>query len=57
MLDTMISTCLQMAVKDGVESIGFPTVGCGKLGYDPKKVVESFIRSQAQSRSTVQVNI
>ena len=57
MLDTMISTCLQMAAKDGVKSIGFPTVGCGKLAYDPKNVVESFIRSQAQNGSTLEVNI
>jgi len=57
MLDLMISTCLQMAAKDGVKTIGFPTVGCGNLGYDPKVVVDSFIRSHAQSKSTLLVKI
>jgi len=55
MLDSMISACLQMAVKDGAKSIAFPTVGCGKLGYDPKHVVDSFIRSHAQSKSILLV--
>jgi len=57
MLDTMISTCLRMAEKDGVKSIGFPTVGCGRLGYDAKNVAESFVRSHVQSRSTLLVKI
>jgi len=51
----MISTCLEMAVRDGVKSIGFPTVGCGRLGYNHKDVVDSFIRSQRISGSSLQV--
>ena len=57
LLVTVISTCLQMAVNDGAKSIAFPTVGCGRLGYDVKDVVESLIRSQRQNGSTLLVKI
>jgi len=57
MLDSMISTCLQMAVKDGAKSIAFPTVGCGRLAYDAKHVAESFVRCHKQGTSALQVKI
>lgn len=47
--------CLIMAEKDGVSSIAFPTVGCGKLGFDPKSVAHSFVQAQRNMQSTVQV--
>jgi O-acetyl-ADP-ribose deacetylase (regulator of RNase III)/uncharacterized membrane-anchored protein YhcB (DUF1043 family) len=47
LLQRMLSNCLKMAQADGVASIAFPTVGCGKLGYSPTMVVESFIQAQS----------
>ena len=47
--------CLKMAGKDGVSSIAFPTVGCGRLKFDPKSVARSFIQAQRNTQSTVQV--
>jgi len=44
-----------MAVQDGAKSIAFPTVGCGRLGYEPRRVVDSFVRSRRQSKSTLLV--
>jgi len=46
-----------MAVTDGAKSIGFPTVGCSRLGYNPKDVVDSFVRSHGQNRSELKVTI
>jgi len=44
-----------MAELDGMSSIAFPTVGCGKLGYDPKSVAHSFVRAQRNTQSTAKV--
>jgi len=43
-----------MAEEDGMSSIAFPTVGCGKLGFDPKSVARSFLQAQRNTESTVQ---
>ena len=44
-----------MAEKDGMSSIAFPTIGCGKLGFDAKSVAHSFLQAQTNTQSTVQV--
>jgi len=44
-----------MAEEDGMSSVAFPTVGCGKLGFDPKSVAHSFTQAQRNTQSTVQV--
>lgn len=44
-----------MAEEDGMSSVAFPTVGCGKLGFDLKSVAHSFIQAQRNTQSTVQV--
>jgi len=43
-----------MAEEDGLSSIAFPTVGCGKLGFDPRSVAHSFMQAQRNTQSTVQ---
>lgn len=42
-----------MAEQDGMSSIAFPTVGCGKLGYDAKFVAHSFVQAQRNFQSTI----
>jgi len=50
-----VEKCLKMAEEDGMSSVAFPTVGCGKLGFDLKSVAHSFIQAQRNTQSTVQV--
>jgi len=46
-----------MAEKDKMSSIAFPTVGCGKLGFDPKSVADCFLQAQRNTQSTVQAGM
>lgn len=50
----MIEECLKTAEGENMTSIAFPTVGCGKLGYNLKDVVRCF--NEAAIKSTLQVN-
>jgi len=43
-----------MVEEDRMSSIAFPTVGCGKLGFDPRSVAHCFIQAQRTTQSTVQ---
>jgi len=36
-------------------SIAFPTVGCGKLGYDPAVVVNCFLRAEKDTGAMIKV--
>jgi len=51
----MIATCLEMADKDGAQTIAFPTVGCGGLHYDPDDVIDCFIQASQRTRSNIKV--
>ncbi|KAI0240850.1 hypothetical protein LSAT2_008355, partial [Lamellibrachia satsuma] len=44
-LESQIYKCLQKASELKGNSIVFPTVGCGRLGYDPLEVVQCFKRA------------
>jgi len=48
-----METALQMAEQEGMSSIAFPTVGCGKLRFDHKSVARSFVQAQRNTQSTV----
>lgn len=55
-LYNLIKKCLEMADKQhGVKSIAFPTLGCGKLGYNPSDVAECFSRAVKKTGSDLQV--
>ncbi|KAK2188857.1 hypothetical protein NP493_122g07085 [Ridgeia piscesae] len=41
-LEDQIYRCLQKASEQDATSIAFPTVGCGKLGYDASRVTDCF---------------
>ena len=51
----MIRKCIEMADADGFERIAFPTVGCGKLGYDSDTVVKCFTRAVTDTGAKVKV--
>ena len=36
-------------------SIAFPTVGCGKLGYDPAVVANCFLRAEKDTGAMIKV--
>jgi len=42
MLLDLIVLCLNTAVKDQMSSIAFPTIGCGKMRFNPAMVAECF---------------
>ena len=45
LLHDVIVTCLRMALSDGMSTIAFPTLGCGRLGYCTNDVVSCFQRA------------
>jgi len=53
LLQKMVEKCLRMAKEDGMSSIAFPTVGCGKLGFDSKSVARCFIQAQRNTQSSL----
>jgi len=55
LLQSAVEKCLEMAAENGMSSIAFPTVGCGKLGFDAKSVARCFLQAQRNTQSTVQV--
>jgi len=50
-----IKLCLVKATADGMTSIAFPAVGCGRLGYDPRDVANCFLRAQRDTGCQLQV--
>jgi len=54
LLQNMVERCLEMAEKDGMSSIAFPTIGCGRLRFDPKSVADCFCRAQRNRQPTLQ---
>ncbi|XP_013388312.1 uncharacterized protein LOC106157264 [Lingula anatina] len=42
-LSRVISECLQMASKDDLTSIAFPSIGCGNLKYSPPLVAQTIL--------------
>jgi len=55
MLQDLISLCLSMAVKDKMSSIAFPTIGCGKLKFEPSVVAGCF--KAAATRDTTNATL
>lgn len=45
-----------MADKDKMSAIAFPTVGCGKLRFNPDTVVNCFIRAKRDTGASVKVS-
>ena len=52
---SMIGKCLEMAGKHGVQTIAFPTVGCGALHYAPDDVIDCFIKARQRTDAKVKV--
>lgn len=46
-----------MAVDHKMFSIAFPTIGCGKLGYDPAIVADCFLRAEKDTNPMIKVYI
>jgi len=44
-----------MAVSHKAFSIAFPTIGCGKLGYDPATVAECFLQAEKDTNAMIKV--
>jgi len=55
MLKDMIALCLNMAAKDKMSSIAFPTVGCGQLKYDPALVAKCFKTAERDADPAITV--
>jgi len=55
MLQDLIALCLNMAVKDKMSSIAFPTIGCGKLKFDPATVAECFKAAERDTGAALTV--
>ena len=52
-----IKLCLVKATAAGMTSAAFPTVGCGRLGYDPRDVADCFLRAQRDTGCQLRVCI
>jgi len=52
----MICQCIKMAVSQKMSSIAFPTIGCGKLGFDPAVVAECFLQAEKDINSLIKVH-
>ena len=52
-----IKLCLVKATSAGMTSVAFPTLGCGRLGYDPRDVADCFLRAQRDSDCQLQVRV
>jgi len=46
-----------MAVSHKVVSIAFPTVGCGKLGYDISDVASCFLQAEKDTNALIKVRV
>jgi len=55
LLNNTIKMCLIKAAAAGMTSIAFPTIGCGRLGYDPCDVADCFVCAQRDSACQLQV--
>jgi len=45
-----------MAVSQKMFSIAFPTVGCGKLGFDPAVVADCFLQAEKDINPLIKVH-
>jgi len=52
-----IKLCLSKATSARLSSIAFPTLGCGRLGYDPCDVADCFLRAQRDTAGQLQVGV
>ena len=57
LLYQLIKLCLEMAVKDGMTTIAFPTLGCGKLNYTSKDVCSCFRKAEQDMKAQLQVEL
>jgi len=55
MLEEMIALCLKTAVKNGMSSIAFPTVGCGYLNFDVATVANCFKAAERDAGAALKV--
>lgn len=53
----MINKCLNVAAENGLTSIAFPTVGCGRMGYRPEDVASCFSRAMQRCKTPISVII
>lgn len=59
-IEKVIKGCLEKAVKEGVTSVAFPSLGCGKLSYPRDQVARAMmkeIRNFAQNSSALKVSL
>ena len=52
-----IKLCLVKASAARMTSIAFPTVGCGRLDYDPRDVADCFVHAQRDTGCQLQVRV
>ena len=57
LLYQLIKRCLDMAVTDGMTTIAFPTLGCGKLNYNSKDVCSCFREAEQDTKAQLQVEL
>jgi hypothetical protein len=55
LLDELIKTCMEQALKDNMTSIAFPALGCGNFKYDPRDVAGCFLRAEQTYGQRLQV--
>jgi len=46
-----------VAAENGLTSIAFPTVGCGRMGYRPEVVASCFSRAMQRCKTPISVII
>lgn len=46
-----------MAMDENATTIAFPTLGCGKLAFEPEDVVKCFYRAERDSKTNLKVNM
>ena len=51
-LGEKIQNCITKAASMGMNSIAFPTIGCGYLSYEPRKVKKCFETSISRAGRT-----
>ena len=55
LMRNMIDRCLKTAAQNGLRSVAFPTVGCGRLGYRPEVVAACFSRAVQNCKTPLSV--
>ena len=46
-----------MAISQKMLSVAFPTVGCGKLGYDAATVADCFLQVEKDANPLIKVHV